>query len=310
MEKDFIIAADIGGTNVETALCRLNGDMITSTEFSTQDHIKTGIVEELCRSVNKMLDEQGVSISQVACAGIGVPGLVNVNEGIVYNAPNLKWKNYHIKEAVERELNIPAYIENDVNAGLLGEAAFGAARGKKDVVLIMIGTSIGAGFMMDGKLYRGSSWGAGEIGYMISDYESADKGFTPIREEYGFLSSKMGGYAIAKLYSDRSGKNVKTDEVFRLANNGDELAASIIKDGILHLGMAVTNIVSMLNPEVLLFGGGVSQNGGQFIQKIHEIVKNNVPFPVELGISSLGDQSVLYGAAALCQKEHLHKLKK
>ncbi|MFC7373038.1 ROK family protein [Fictibacillus iocasae] len=307
MTKEYIIAVDIGGTNVEAALCRLDGEIVASDEFSTQDYVDTGLIEELSSRIQSILQQQNVSIDQVSSAGLGVPGVVNIVEGIVYSAPNLKWEHYHVKKALEEKLKIPVFVENDVNTGLLGEAVYGAAKGKRDVILIMVGTSIGAGLMLDGKLYRGSNFGAGEIGYMISDCDAADKGFTPVKEGYGFLSSKMGGYPIGKAYSDQSGKLTKTDEVFQLAQQGDELAVSIIDESVLHLGMAITNMVSLLNPELVLIGGGVGKSAEKYLHKIDQMLKNNIPFPVELGISALADQSVLYGAAALCQKQYLNE---
>lgn len=195
MGEKYYIGVDIGGTNVESALFTPDGAILASREFPTQDYVDSGVLEELVKQTREMAEEKNIPWASIAAAGIGAPGVIDPAKGIVFNAPNLKWKDYKLKQEAEALFGVPVYVDNDVNTGLLGEVYYGAAKGKENVLLFMIGTSIGAGMLVNGQIYRGAHWASGEVGHMISDPEAASGGFAPIREGYGFLSSKMGGVA-------------------------------------------------------------------------------------------------------------------
>lgn len=309
MAKNYYVGVDIGGTGVEAALFEENGRMRASKEFATQEYVDSGILIELSKTVREMVKDEGLDWSEVASVGIGAPGIIDPDRGIVFNAPNLKWKDYELKKEAEDLFHKPIYVDNDVNTGLLGEVYFGAAKGKRNVLLIMVGTSIGAGLLINGEIYRGASWASGEIGHMVSDPEAAS-GFSPVKDGYGFLSSKMGGVAIAHHYCEEKRREgncteselseLKTADVFRLAKKGDTVALRIIEEGVLHTGMAIVNAAALLNPEMIVLGGGVSQSGDWFIEKIEHMLAEHVPSPTEVVLAGLKDQSPIYGALALC----------
>ncbi|MDN4526117.1 ROK family protein [Fictibacillus fluitans] len=318
MGEKYFIGVDIGGTNVESAIFTPDGTIVASREFSTQDFVDSGVLEELARQTKEMAEEKNIRWNEISAVGIGAPGIIDPARGIVFNAPNLKWKDYQLKEEAEALLDVPVYIDNDVNTGLLGEVYYGAAKGKDNVLLFMIGTSIGAGMMVNGQIYRGAHWASGEVGHMISDPEAASGGFAPIRDGYGFLSSKMGGVAIAHHYqeakrleggySEEQLRDIKTSDVFSLADQGDKLANGIIREGIVHMGMAIVNAAALLNPQVIVLGGGVALSGQWFIGKIRSMLDEFVPCPTELVLAGLEDQSAIYGALALCQLMHKEKV--
>ncbi|MDN4072017.1 ROK family protein [Fictibacillus terranigra] len=310
MEKGYYLTADIGGTNVETALFK-DGTMLGNREFPTQEFVDSGVLIELAKQAKEMAEEENVSWGDIVSAGIAAPGVIDPEEGIVFRAPNLKWKDYALKKEAEERLGVPVHIDNDVNAGLLGEVYYGAAQGKKNVLLFMVGTSIGAGLLIDGKVYRGANWASGEVGHMISDPEAASGSFVPIKEGYGFLSSKMGGVAIAHHYregkrleggvSEEDLNQLRAADVFQFAEEGDKLAQGTIREGILHMGIAIINAAALLNPETVVIGGGVAQSGNWFLGKIKSMLEEWVPCPTEVVLAGLKDQSPLYGALALCQ---------
>ncbi|MDM5200721.1 ROK family protein [Fictibacillus enclensis] len=319
MGEKYYIGVDIGGTNVESALFTPDGMILAGREFHTQEFVESGVLEELAKQTKEMAEEKNIPWESIVAAGIGAPGVIDPAKGIVFNAPNLKWKDYQLKQEAEALFGVPVYVDNDVNTGLLGEVYYGAAKGKENVLLFMIGTSIGAGMLVNGEIYRGAHWASGEVGHMISDPEAASGGFTPIREGYGFLSSKMGGVAIAHHYreakrlegdsSEEQLKTISTTDVFRLADEGDKLAKGIIREGIVHMGMAIVNAAALLNPQIIVLGGGVALSGKWFIGKIRSMLEEFVPCPTELVLAGLEDQSAIYGALALCQLMHKEEVK-
>ncbi|MCK6258687.1 ROK family protein [Fictibacillus sp. KIGAM418] len=311
MGDKYYLTTDIGGTNVEAALFEADGTMLANREFPTQEFVDSGVLIELAKQAKEMAEEKNVSWEDIVSAGIVAPGVIDPDKGVVFHAPNLKWQDYELKKEAEEMLGVPVHIDNDVNGGLLGEVYYGAAQGKKNVLLFMIGTSIGAGLLINGEIYRGAHWASGEVGHMISDPEAAMGSFIPIKDGYGFLSSKMGGVAIAHHYREAkrldgevSGEELnrlKASDVFRFAEEGDKLAQGIIREGILHMGMAIVNAAALINPETIVIGGGVAQSGNWFLGKIKSMLEEFVPCPTEVVLAGLKDQSPLYGALALCQ---------
>ncbi|MFK4996904.1 ROK family protein [Bacillus sp. N9] len=133
-----------------------------------------------------LIINSGLEVEQIFGVGVGVPGITSVDDGIVFDAPSLGWKQYPLKQKLEKKLPFPVYIDNDVNVAVLGEKWKGAAKTKENMLLITLGTGVGCGMIINGRLYRGSTFAAGEIGYLVTDKNAAEGEYESIFSGYGF----------------------------------------------------------------------------------------------------------------------------
>ncbi|WP_226536025.1 ROK family protein [Fictibacillus halophilus] len=307
MKKKYILAADVGGTTIECGLFNADGELLNAKTLITSEVILSDVAECLAVEMRRRMNEQGITMEEVCCIGLGVPGLVDTEAGLVLKAPSLKWNRYPLGKKLHDILGIPVFVGNDVNTGLLGEVEKGSLQNVKNAVYLMIGTSIGAGVLINGEVYAGSRFSAGEVGYMVTDTDVLVDGFTPARPGYGYLSTQAGGFGIAHKYESETGRFVTTKQLFKLVEEGDQAARKIIDDAVRHLTTAIINAAAILNPEVILLGGGVGSELAPYLSKIDENLEKYVPVKPELRISAMQNRSVLYGAYALCSK-HLKDL--
>ncbi|MCM3718474.1 ROK family protein [Fictibacillus phosphorivorans] len=302
MKKRYLFAADVGGTTIECGLFSTDGELLNSKTLITSEVILSDVAECLAEEMKKRMSEQGITIEEVYGIGLGVPGLVDSETGMVLKAPSLKWNRYPLGEKLHQLLGIPVFVGNDVNTGLLGEVEKGSLQHVKHALYFMIGTSIGSGLLMNGEIYPGSQFSAGEVGYMITDHNVLEDGFVPARPGYGYLSTQAGGFGLAVKYEKETGKSVTTKQLFKLAETGDQTARKIIDHALRHLTASFINAAVILNPEVILLGGGVGNELAPYLHQIDENLEKYLPVKPELRISTMQNRSVLYGAYALCSK--------
>jgi glucokinase len=302
LETKYILAADVGGTTIECGLFERNGKLLNKKTLITSEVIKSDVAECIADEMKRTLNDHGILLEEVCCIGLGVPGLVDAT-GTILKAPSLKWNRYPLGEKLKQLLDIPVYVGNDVNTGLLGEVENGNLQNVKFAVYFMIGTSIGAGLLINGEIYEGSRFSAGEVGFIVTNHEVLNDGFTPARPGYGYLSTQAGGFGMARKYSLETGNDVPTKQMFKLAEDGDKTAVKIIEEAVNHLTTAIINLSAILNPEVILLGGGVGTELHPYLEKIEENLEKYVPVKPELRISTMQNRSVLYGAYALCRKQ-------
>ncbi|MGA4718534.1 ROK family protein [Fictibacillus nanhaiensis] len=303
MVKKYVLAVDIGGTSIECGLFDSSGNLLSTSMLHTMEVMQGDLAEHVAEELRRKMDDSGILFEEVYGLGIGVPGIVDVENGVVLKAPSLKWDHYPIKEKLQRLLGVPVYIGNDVNTGLLGEVEAGGLKYVQHAIYMMIGTSIGVGLFLNGEIYEGHQFSAGEAAYMITDKSVLREGFQPARSGYGFLSSKAGGFGMAHEYEKKTGKLVSAQELFSLVEKGDEAAIHIVNEAVDHITSAVINMTAILNPEVILLGGGVGRELSPYLQKMDGNLEKFVPNKPKLVISSMQNRSVLYGAFSLCRKQ-------
>lgn len=260
------------------------------------------VAEAIAEELRRKMDEKRILLEEVYGLGLGVPGIVDVKNGVVMKAPSLKWNHYPLRKKLQSLLGIPVYIGNDVNTGLLGEVEAGGLQNVQHAIYMMIGTSIGVGLLLNGELYEGQQFSAGEVGYMITDQSVLHDGLNPARPGYGFLSSKAGGFGMAYEYKKKTGNHVSAQELFSLVDKGDDMAKKVVDEAVDQLTSALINMTVILNPEVILLGGGVGRALSPYLQKIDGNLEKHVPYKPKLRISSMQNHSVLYGAFSLCRK--------
>lgn len=277
MKNKIILGVDLGGTNVRVG--RVSNQEISDLYSSriSSNEAEEKVIEEVVSSIRNCFDES------VAGIGIGVPGVVDVEKGIVYDVQNIpSWKEVPLGEIVKKEFNVPVYINNDANCFTAGEKYFGAGKNYRNMIGLIVGTGLGAGIYCDNRLYLGANCGAGEFGMLpykdgcFEDYCSGQ-----------FFSKKM---------------NVSGEELFEKAGKRDAEALKIFREFGVHLGNAVSAIVFAVDPEVIILGGSVSKAYKFFEEGIKLALKD---FPYVNSIKNLKimesklEHVAILGAASL-----------
>ncbi|WP_312093535.1 ROK family transcriptional regulator [Niallia sp.] len=305
-EYKYTIGIDIGGTTTEIAIMDLDGAFILHRKIDTQAGLKKDFILLLVNEINAMLEAKKINQEKVLGLAIGAPGITDSDQGIVIEAPSLGWLHYPLKNEIAEHFPFPIYIENDVNMAVLGECWKGAAKAKSHVVLITIGTGVGCGIVINGELFRGGQYAAGEIGYMITNKDQASQGFESMFKGYGFLENLVGGPSIVKQYQRGSDKeDYSAEKIFEKAMEGEALANSIINEALDHLAVSLINVAALLNPECIVLGGGISKSGYWFLPKLQEKLELYLPEQsrTEIMLTKLPQASLL-GATVLCMKKH------
>ncbi len=313
----YVVGTDIGGTKVKTVLADLGGNIVASSNFRTSQYLKTGVLRQISKEVEEMIEESGINPSQIWGMGAGVPGITDTENGVVIEAPSLDWVRYPFLAEARKYFPYPVYVDNDVNVAALGEQWLGNAKNKGNILFIAVGTGIGSGIIINNRLYRGSSSAAGEIGYMVTDKEHIKSDFQPVFHRYGYLESVAGGKAIGErltskirqypehpLYKEVAAGELPSEMAFKFARAGDRLALEVVEESIEHLAYGVINAASLLNPEVIIFGGGVMKSADFILPRLKETVSQYLPSSVELNISGLGDNAGVLGSVSMFLREH------
>lgn len=303
----YIIGIDLGGTNVKMGLVSEKGAVKKRLIFKT---LKTRDYKVLLKTIEDGIKEllSKIPKKDILGIGFGVPGFVNYDKGLVHKLVNIPgWRNIPLRKIINKNTKLRTFVDNDVNCMVLGEVAFGAGKGKENVVGITLGTGVGGGVVIEGKLYRGSSFTAGEVGHitLIKDGPKCNCG------NNGCLEALVGNnYIISRVKKDiKKGQKTKIKgeitpkSLFCAARAGDKYAKSIWKETGEYIGIALSGVVNMLNPELIIIGGGVSKAGSLLIKSIRDTVrKRSVAVAkdiVKIKTSKLGNDAGVLGAAAL-----------
>ncbi|MBA3341836.1 MAG: ROK family protein [Gemmatimonadaceae bacterium] len=278
VREQFIVGIDLGGTNIAAGAMPTDGTreiamrmvLTKASEGATAvvDRI-AGLVEEV---IGQTRQETGAERSDFLGVGIGAPGPLDRSRGVVITSPNLGWHDFPLRDEVSQRINMPATLDNDANCATLGEWWCGAAKGGRNVVGLTIGTGIGGGLILDGKLYHGASDAAGEIGHTTID----STGRRCKCGNYGCLEAYASGTAIAErarelldvegdsiMHSMVDGDlgRLTAQTVFEASKRGDAVALEVVRDTAHFLGVGVSNLINIFNPDTFVIAGGVTQAG-------------------------------------------------
>jgi len=316
-EAAYVIGVDIGGTNVKIAISNLGGKIICCSHFNTKKYLENGLFKQIRREVQEMIQTYQLDENLILGMGVGVPGVTETKTGVVVEAPSLQWVRFPFLTEAERYFSYPIYVDNDVNVAVLGEQWLGRAKQKENVLFISIGTGIGSGIIIHNQLYRGSSYGAGEIGYTVTDKNEMKNEFMPIFHRYGYLESVAGGKGIGNkltvlvqknkdhpLYAKAVEGELTGEEAFSFAKKGDEIALTVVEDAIEHLAYGIINAATLLNPEVIILDGGVMKSHDFILPRLERIVHQYLPSSVEIFQSQLGENAGILGAVSLFLREY------
>jgi glucokinase len=308
MASKSVLAVDLGGTKVAVALVDRNGKLLRRLSASVDVSSSLAPVKQIAKLAKDLVAGKGLQ-GQVASAGVAVPGLVR-RDGTVW-APNLPgWKRMALARRLKSALGIRVTVESDRNAAVLGEAWRGAARGKSDVIVLMLGTGIGAGILSGGRLVRGAHELSGCAGWMVvTDRDDAET------ERVGQLESLAAGPAIARaakkemaqgissLLQEIPAETINAYEVAEAARRGDIVSIEVYLEAGRLLGYCAANLVSLFDPEIVVIGGGLAQAGDLFLAALRKGVKERAqPIAaqhVRVVRTRLGGDANLLGVARL-----------
>jgi len=303
----YFISIDIGGTTVTYGLGDLTGKLLETETKSTPGHWET-LYEDILYQVKNSGEWSSKSFEQIDGVAIAVPGVVNQN-GTVYYAPNIEGLDrVQLGRELGDVLEIPIFLENDVNASALGEYQKRKST-YSDIVFIAIGMGVGAGIINDGELFTGFSNHAGEVGWLVSDVDHMD---VKKNGKKGWLESRVSGPDIVRRVKQRLRDNLEdplSDIKSRLSpkiilrNELDSpIAREIIDDWVKVVSMLISNVTNIIDPQLIVLGGGVSKTGGKYLGEIKRKVARNTQRSPEIELTTLGDEAPVYGGFAICKK--------
>jgi glucokinase len=308
----YVAAADIGGTRMRMMLADLGGNVITQSSvlLSAKQKSPECVCSLVVEGLRAMCRQSGTPLRKVLHLTAGAPGITNVETGMVLSAPNLDdWNDVPLRSLLEREAGIPCFVENDTNLAAVGEHWRGAARGVGSFIFIALGTGVGAGIFLNGRLHRGARWSAGEIGYL----GVTGKKRTPMKmREVGQLEQAIGGRGIEGEWRRQLQRNtlgrgsvlveklkpLNASRIFDLAAEGDRAAGEVMRYTSGILADAIADISLLLNPEVVVLGGGVGSHP-ELCRVIEKLLQRHEFAQPMLRSSSLGTQAQLHGAVSV-----------
>ncbi|MDN5293590.1 MAG: glucokinase [Eubacteriales bacterium] len=276
-KEKFVIGLDLGGTNIKGALLDMDGHTREKIRISTlAEQGAEKVVDRMAGVVEDLIQWGNLDKSQILGVGVGVPGQLDYRAGKVKFAPNLHWRDFPLREELVRRLGVPVFLENDGNVAALGEKWAGAAREARNVLAITIGTGIGGGILVDGRIYRGSGGSAAEVGHMIMDENGplcncGRRGcLETLTAAPAILRQAREAIAAGRKTSLAAQKELDAKDVFIAAERGDLVAREIIERVSHYLGLAIANLINVLNPDMVVIGGGVARAGDILINPIRE----------------------------------------
>lgn len=308
--KKYVIGVDLGGTKISTAISTIEGNILANVVLPTKaEEGEAAVLGRIVQSIDEVIVGSSTSIDEIEAIGIGSPGPLDAKKGIIITTPNLPFKNYNLVQPLKEKYNIPVYLDNDANAAAIGEYMFGAGKGKNSIVYFTVSTGVGGGAVLDGKVYRGHTSNALEIGHTTVD----PNGPRCNCGNLGCLEAMSSGTAIAKKGKEAVSTNVETSlkkhdtvtsyEVFKEAEAGDEVAKDIIDNALTYLGIGVANAIATFDPEMIIIGGGVSKGGDIVFDTVKKVVNKrcfkSMAESCEIVPAGLGSDAGVVGAVAL-----------
>lgn len=317
----YTIGVDLGGTNIKVGLCDAELNIIDKDSVPTGAH-RDGdeIVKDMADLTRKIIERNGLAVNDVEYVGIASPGMANTDTGVIEYTNNLPFKDFAIADIFKKYLPIERiFVANDANAAALGEAIAGSAKNAKSTIMITLGTGVGSGIIIDGKIFSGCvNFAGGEIGHMVihaggrlcscgrrgcwETYASASALTALTKEKMKELSAK-GIPSLLFDCAEKEGK-VSARTAFSAKKAGDPYGAELVREYIENLATGLTNTINIFQPDIICIGGGLSNEKDDLITPITEIVKyeqysRHAKNKTEIRIATLGNDAGIVGAACL-----------
>lgn len=296
------IGIDIGGTKAAVALIDENGNILAQKTISTVGITDSDpVARDTAEAAKTLLEQQGMTLDDVRFVGIGVPGTVDRENGVVINAPNMHWKDQPLAAQFEKYTGKYPLLAQDTRAAAWCEAR--VRKEKKCVVCVTLGTGIGCGIVINGKIWHGGMGTAGEIGHI----PVVPGGRACACGRKGCMEAYASGTGIARTAKER-GIAESSEEVFRLAENQDERALALLEEAVQYAAMGISALINAISPDALIFSGGLSRQQKLYVEPLMEKIRNMayvqaVGDDFYMGVSEFGSHAPILGAAFLDEAE-------
>jgi len=312
----YYIGIDIGGMSIKAGLTDEKGNILVKESVVTKpENPYAETVKDIALLCERLMQTAGIDKSQLTAVGMGIPGTINSKKGVITYANNIHFENVPIVKEFQKYLDVPTYIGNDANCAALGEVVFGMGKGYKDAIFITLGTGVGSGIIIDGKIFEGKDGAgaeAGHIGIRIDGirctcgkkgcWESYASATALVRQTQKAMENHPESL-MHKIAADDGKISGRT--AFKAARAGDKAGLAVVNRYVKYVSEGLLSLVNLFRPEIMLIGGGVSNEGDYFIKKLQSQVsrysyggKRN-PYVKVLKASLLNDAGIL-GAVALC----------
>lgn len=320
MEKPYIVGVDLGGTNVRAATVTRDGEILgEGREPSLALDGADVTIRQIIKAIRTAVAKAGLDPAQIEGVGMGVPGWHNSREGIVLWSPNFRdWNNVSLIAPIKDELGLSVFIGNDVNIAALGEFHFGAAKDVNSLVMLTLGTGVGGGIILDGKLWLGANDGAAEIGHstvlpggrMCScgrpGHLEALAGRDAIIERAA-MKIQMGRPSVLIRDEDWPLWSITPADIAQAAQDGDEVAIETMEETAYYVGIGVSTAINMLNPEMVIVGGGIAQAGDvlwkPLLRTVYALALTQSRRVCQVVPAKLGDDAGIMGGVTLVMQE-------
>jgi len=309
-----VLAIDLGGTKIFTAIISNKGQVLAREYHLTlADEEPQSVINRILSAIDHLLSQRSIDLSQLYGISIAAAGAIDFDKGLITSSPHLPgWHDVPLRDIVKEKYKVNTFLINDASAAALGEHHFGAGRGVNNLILLTVGTGIGGGIIINGRLYSGASGSAGEIGHTTIDVNGprCSCGNT------GCLEALVSGAAVAKeaikriRQGERSSlteivegkiENITTEKVSIAAQGGDSLASEVILKAATYLGVGLANAVNIFNPEMIIIGGGMAKMGDLLLNPARQVVRERAfqlsAQAVQIVPAQLGDDAGVLGAA-------------
>lgn len=309
------IGVDIGGTNIAVGLVDKDGKIVVTGSRPTEPKRRyAAIAKDIAEISLELVKRCGLDVSRIEAMGIGVPGVADNEKGIVLRAVNLYWTKVPLVKEIHKYIDVPINMDNDANVAALAEGIFGAGKGTNSSVTITLGTGVGSGYILNGKVFNGSHHFAPELGHIVI----GDNGVLCNCGKIGCLETFASATALIREGKKAVMKNsdslilklaggeiesITAKNVIDAARQFDETAMLIFDDYVKHLAIGIVNIINILDPEVVIIGGGVANAGDFLLKPLKEEVSKNILFKdlpyADIRKAELGNDAGIIGAAIL-----------
>jgi len=313
-----VLAIDLGGTKIITAI--ISSKVIAKEyQLTMAEEGPQSVIKRVLSMIDHLLSLRNLDPSQLDSIGIAAAGAIDIEKGLVTLSPNLPgWRDIPLRDMVGEKYGVKTFLINDASAAALGEHHFGAGKGVSNLIMLTVGTGIGGGIIINGKLYLGPSGSAGEIGHMTIDVNGPKCSCGNI----GCLERLVSGTAVAEeairrlSQGEKSSlteivggkiKSITAEKVSLAAQNGDSLALEVISKAATYLGIGLVNLVNIFNPEMIIIGGGLAKMGDLLLEPARRVVRESAfqlsARLVRIVPAQLGDDAAVLGAAIFARQQ-------
>ena len=315
----YYLGVDIGGMSIKCGLVSVEGEILYSQAIETENYPQNEQILRINDLIDSVLKANNLDKSQIKGIGIGCPGAIIANKGIVKTSSNLKWTEFELKALLEKQTGLPVRVANDADSAALGEVIFGVAKNKSNVIMLTFGTGIGGGIVLNKKLYEGHAGTAGELGHVVM-YKGGLKcgcGRYGCFEQYASATALIRQTKEAMIndktsmmwdFANGDIENVNGITAFACAKKGDKTANKVVENYVSYVSEGILDYCNVFRPEMIVLGGGISKEGDYLTDKIKDYLESfsygyeGTP-KAEIVTAKLKNGAGIVGAASLIAEE-------